>query len=193
MDVVQIVGAGGIGCAVGYALRAAGVRVIFVERNPAKIAAGLRDGVRVDERSPLTAEFTPSDDWKPLPDVPVLLCTKCYDNHAVLAKLPHGVELIPIQNGFDPQLDAFGHTTEGCCRNRQRTASLRAGRPPIVLRVASGESSDSERRWHRTREGWAVSSGDRGVDSQAEVARGRDGEVLRAVSAGNLLLDGWRD
>ena len=37
MDAIHIVGAGGIGCAVGYALRAAGVPVVFVEVNPAKV------------------------------------------------------------------------------------------------------------------------------------------------------------
>ena len=45
MDAVHVVGAGGIGCAVGYALRAAGVPVVFVDANPAKVEAGRRDGV----------------------------------------------------------------------------------------------------------------------------------------------------
>jgi len=143
MDVVQIVGAGGIGCAVGYALCAAGVRVTFVEQNPAKVAAGQRDGVRVDERSPHPAEFIHFDDWKPLAGVPVLLCTKCYDNAAVLAKLQHGVELIPIQNGFDSQLDAFGHTTEGiasfvseCDADRPHTRITRKGELHLGMRTS---------------------------------------------------------
>ncbi len=134
MDAVQVVGAGGIGCAVGYALRAAGVPVTFVEANTAKVEAGQRDGVRVDDRPPLAAEFVHFDDWKPRPDVPVLLCTKCYDNAAVLAKLPPGTELIPIQNGFDPQLDAFGHQFEGiasfvseCATDRPHTRITQEG------------------------------------------------------------------
>ena len=64
----------------------------------------------------------------------MLLCTKCYDNAAVLAKLPPGVELIPIQNGFDPQLDAFGHEFEGiasfvseCEKDRPHTRITRQG------------------------------------------------------------------
>ena len=57
------------------------------------------------------SSFT-STTGKPEPAA-VLLCTKCYDNAAVLAKLPTGVELIPIQNGFDPQLAAHGHEFEG--------------------------------------------------------------------------------
>lgn len=131
---VQIVGAGGIGCAVGYALRAAGVPVVFAEANPAKVAAGRRDGVRVDARPALPAEFVPFDGWEPPPGSTVLLCTKCYDNAAVLAKLPPAVELIPIQNGFDPQLAAHGHGWEGiasfvseCAPDRPHTRITRPG------------------------------------------------------------------
>src|SRR5919197_6694113 len=46
MSVVHIVGGGGIGCAVGYALRDAGISVVFVDANPAKVEAGRREGVR---------------------------------------------------------------------------------------------------------------------------------------------------
>ncbi|MBA4187987.1 MAG: ketopantoate reductase [Planctomycetaceae bacterium] len=134
MDVVHVVGAGGIGCAVGYALRAAGVPVVFVDANPAKVEAGRRDGVRVDERSPLPAEFIHFNDWQPNPAIPVLLCTKCYDNAAVLAKLPSDIDLIPIQNGFDPELDSFGHHREGiasfvseCAADRPHTRITRKG------------------------------------------------------------------
>ena len=37
MDAITVVGAGGIGCAVGYFLRAAGVRVTFVDADEAKV------------------------------------------------------------------------------------------------------------------------------------------------------------
>ena len=56
MDAIHVVGAGGIGCALGYALRAAGVPVVFVEVNPAKVAAGQsggRDRVLAHGRGPL--------------------------------------------------------------------------------------------------------------------------------------------
>ena len=87
MDAIHVVGAGGIGCAVGYALRATGVPVTFVESNSTKLEAGRRDGVRVDNRPPLPAEFVHFDDWRPNTAALVLLCNKCYDNAAVLAKL----------------------------------------------------------------------------------------------------------
>ena len=80
VDAIQVVGAGGIGCAVGYALRAAGVPVVFVDANRAKGEAGHRGGVRVDDRPPLPVEFVHFADWQPGPGAPVLLCTKCYDS-----------------------------------------------------------------------------------------------------------------
>ena len=49
----------------------------------------------------------------------------------MLARLPSGVELIPIQNGFDQQLDAFGHEWEGIASfvsERLRTGRTRESR-----------------------------------------------------------------
>lgn len=110
---IHIIGAGGIGCAVGYALRSAQVPVTFVEANAAKVEWGRRHGVRVDALPSLSADFVSFQDWKPDTASTVLLCTKCYDNAAVLERLPATARLIPIQNGFDPQLDAHGHAEEG--------------------------------------------------------------------------------
>ena len=47
MDAVHVVGAGGIGCAVGHALCAAGVAVTFVDADPEKVAWGREHGVAV--------------------------------------------------------------------------------------------------------------------------------------------------
>jgi 2-dehydropantoate 2-reductase len=102
---IFIVGAGGIGCAVGYGLLAAGIRVIFVESNQDKIRRGRENGVVIDRRKPLEAEFISFDDWDPPSRATVILCTKCYDNIPVLERLPSDVTLVPIQNGFDPALE----------------------------------------------------------------------------------------
>lgn len=110
---VYVIGAGGIGCAVGYALRTAGVPVVFVEADAGKVAWGQRNGIQVDGYPPLPAVFLPFADWQPPPASVVLLCTKCYDNPAVLARLPASVQLLPIQNGFDPVLEQHGHALEG--------------------------------------------------------------------------------
>jgi 2-dehydropantoate 2-reductase len=134
MEAIEIVGAGGIGCAVGYALRAAGVPVTFVEANPTKVQVGLRDGVGVAHRPALAARFVEFESWEPAPGATVLLCTKCYDNSPVLERLPAGTRLIPIQNGFDPRLDAHAHEHEGiasfvseCQPDRPHTRITRPG------------------------------------------------------------------
>ena len=51
MDAITVVGAGGIGCAVGHALAAAGVAVTFVDADPAKVAWGRANGVCVEVRA----------------------------------------------------------------------------------------------------------------------------------------------
>src|SRR5438128_7344648 len=152
MNDVHIIGAGGIGCAVGYALRAAGVAVTFVEANPAKVEAGRRDGVKVDDRLGLPAEFIHFDEWNPPVGSTVFLCTKCYDNAAVLAKVPPGVNLVPIQNGFDPQLETTGHDWEGiatfvseCAPDRPHTRITRRGALHIGPRSFSRDAQSSER------------------------------------------------
>ncbi len=128
MDVVHIVGAGGIGCAMAYALRNAGVSVVLVDTHPGKLEWGRSHGVVVDGRAPLTVEFASFDSWSPAGNSVVLLCTKCYDNATVLQQLSPSVTLIPIQNGFDPQLEGWDHALEGiasfvseCDRERPHT------------------------------------------------------------------------
>jgi 2-dehydropantoate 2-reductase len=113
MDALTVVGAGGIGCAVGYFLRTAGVGVTFVDADETKVDWGRAHGVQIEGRPPLPADFLPFADWRPNPGDAVLLCTKCYDNGAVLARLPDPVTLIPIQNGFDRRLDGRGGRLEG--------------------------------------------------------------------------------
>ena len=134
MDVVHIVGAGGIGCAMAYALRNAGVSVVLVDTHPGKLEWGRSHGVVVDGRVPLTVEFASFDSWSPAGNSVVLLCTKCYDNATVLQQLSPSVTLIPIQNGFDPQLEGWDHALEGiasfvseCDRERPHTRITRKG------------------------------------------------------------------
>jgi 2-dehydropantoate 2-reductase len=102
---IFIVGAGGIGCAVGYGLLSAGFQVVFIEKDQHKIRWGNWLGVGIDGRKNLPAQFISFDEWQPPSHETVLLCTKCYDNAEVLARLPSDVTLVPIQNGFDSDLD----------------------------------------------------------------------------------------
>jgi 2-dehydropantoate 2-reductase len=141
MDAIYVVGAGGIGCAVGYALCAAGACVTFVEADPAKVVDGAAHGVGVDRRPRLPARWERFTDWTPDPGATVLLCTKCYDNPEVLARLPDSVALVPIQNGFDPALEKRRHAVEGiasfvseCAPGRAHTRITRAGRLHLGFR-----------------------------------------------------------
>jgi 2-dehydropantoate 2-reductase len=152
MDAVTVVGAGGIGCAVGYFLRAAGARVTFVDADGAKVEWGRARGVRVDGRPPLSADFLPFADWRPEPSAVVLLCTKCYDNDAVLARLPESVVLIPIQNGFDRRLDGRGGRLEGiasfiseCVPSQTYTRITRNGKLHLGRRGSPAAPGDDAR------------------------------------------------
>jgi 2-dehydropantoate 2-reductase len=106
---VTIVGAGGIGGTVGYALAARGIAVEFVEVDDARIDDGASHGIRVDTRPALPARFTRFRDWLPGAGDRIVLCVKCYDNAAVLDRLPPGADLLPVQNGIDERLEARGH------------------------------------------------------------------------------------
>jgi 2-dehydropantoate 2-reductase len=148
MDAVHIVGAGGIGCAVGYGLCSSGLSVLFVDADAAKIDWGWRHGVAVDDLPPRPADFVAFDDWQPPADAVILLCTKCYDNAAVLERIPVSATLIPIQNGFDPLLHARGHAVEGiasfvseCLPHRTHTRITRAGRLHFGYRLSATKSS----------------------------------------------------
>jgi 2-dehydropantoate 2-reductase len=101
---ITIIGAGGIGCALGHALLSGGMDVIIVEVDEAKLAWGWENGIGLDQEPGQRAKFLHFDHWQPQPDDLVLLCTKCYDNRTVLARIPDELKLIPVQNGFDTQL-----------------------------------------------------------------------------------------
>ena len=160
MDAIHILGAGGIGCAIGYALVTAGRRVVFVDADPEKIAWGRQNGVQVDQRPPLRAMFEHFADWTPDAASLLLLCTKCYDNSAVLARLSPDIGLIPIQNGFDKTLAARGHRLEGiasfvseCFPGRTHTRITRKGRLYLGFRgLEAGPSKDAGRL--KTLAGW---------------------------------------
>jgi 2-dehydropantoate 2-reductase len=135
MDPIYVVGAGGIGCAVGHALCSAGAPVTFVDANPDKVNWGRTHGVCLDRRPSHKAGFLTFKEWEPIPGSTVFLCTKCYDNAAVLGSLPADVHLIPIQNGFDSALEERGDGLEGiasfvseCLPDRPHTRITRKGR-----------------------------------------------------------------
>src|SRR5262249_53237949 len=82
----------------------------------------------------------------------VLLCTKCYDNGAVLARLPESATLLPIQNGFDRRLDGRGGSLEGiasfiseCLPRQTHTRITRNGKLHLGRRAEAAPAGDDAR------------------------------------------------
>jgi 2-dehydropantoate 2-reductase len=151
-----IVGAGGIGCAVGYALAAA--RPVFVDANPDKVRWGNQHGLLLDGRPALAASVVHFEEWQPEPGATVILCTKCYDNAAVLARLPPDVALIPIQNGCDAALRPGDDDIEGiasfvseCHPGRTHTHITRRGSLHLGFRQGGGSELARQRLRHLER------------------------------------------
>jgi 2-dehydropantoate 2-reductase len=130
---VFVVGAGGIGCAVGYALRAGDLEITFVESDAQKVEWGNRYGVGLDRQPFLPARFLHFEEWHPPEESIVLLCTKCFDNATVLARLPSSVSVVPIQNGFDRSLikhsamEGISSFVSECLPKRTHTQITRDG------------------------------------------------------------------
>jgi 2-dehydropantoate 2-reductase len=130
---VTVVGAGGIGCALGHALCSGGIDVTFVETDEDKLTWGREYGVAVDEEPAQRAGFLHFDQWHPTGEDLVLLCTKCYDNRAVLDRIPDDLKLIPVQNGFDAHLtgrveiEGIASFVTECIPGRTHTRITRPG------------------------------------------------------------------
>ncbi len=147
---VDVVGAGGIGCAVAYALAAGGMAVRLVEADPTKLAWGRCHGLRVDGRPPIDPELVPFDAWEPEGGRPVVLATKCFDNAAVTDRLAPGDPLLPIQNGFDPAVaertayEGIASFVSECFPGRTHTRITRGGE----LHVGSNRGAETDIRAH---------------------------------------------
>jgi 2-dehydropantoate 2-reductase len=142
---VHVVGAGGIGLAVGHSLARAGVAVTFIETDRQKLAWGNRHGAGLGSHPSEPAAFVAFDDWRPEPHVPVILATKCYDNAAVLNRLSPDAFLVPIQNGFDAELEARSAHVEGiasfvseCVPGQTITRITRPGKLHLGVNPAAG-------------------------------------------------------
>jgi len=110
---VIVIGAGAIGVVLGGALARAAWKVTMVEVNERKLEAGSRDGIAVNGIGQESLSFKSFAGWTPAEDTILLLCTKTYDNPAVLSRIPRRNLLVPIQNGFDPALNESNHPFEG--------------------------------------------------------------------------------
>ncbi|MGL4420849.1 MAG: ketopantoate reductase family protein, partial [Gemmataceae bacterium] len=108
-----VVGAGGIGCVIAVGLHQAGHPVTLVETSSAKRTAGKTDGVQLSGHGTFPIPIVAFVDWNPSLEDQVWLCTKCYDNRTVLARVPESMLTIPVQNGYETTLEARPHQYEG--------------------------------------------------------------------------------
>jgi 2-dehydropantoate 2-reductase len=76
-----------------------GWNVTMVYINEAKLEAGRRDGIEVNGVKESNLRFTSFAEWTPAERTILLVCTKTYDNPAVLARIALRHLLVPIQNG----------------------------------------------------------------------------------------------
>lgn len=147
---IYIVGAGGIGVAMACALSRGELDacdLIVVESDREKLNAGQHDGFCVAGFQPVKLPSVAFEDWAPDSGSLILLCTKTFDNAAVLERIPSDATLIPIQNGFDPLLERHDHGIEAiasfvseCERHRPLTRITRGGDLHIGARRALTEA-----------------------------------------------------
>jgi len=144
-------GAGGIGVALAWCLVKSGREVTLVDAQVSNVESGRSEGLTVVDHGTEHATFVAFADWIPPKDGVVLLCTKTYDNPAVLARLRDTSCLVPVQNGFDPELDKQSHPSEGiasfvseCMRDRPVTRITRPGSLHLGARrtVTTAERAD---------------------------------------------------
>jgi len=131
---IHILGIGGIGTIISCILAREGYFVIMVDDHAGKVMDSKKNGVTVVGLGTLYAPIVAFDEWVPPDEGFILLCTKTYDNPAVLALLSDDAFLISIQNGFDPELERFNFACEGivsfvseCQRDRPITKITRPG------------------------------------------------------------------
>lgn len=143
---MHVLGAGGIGVALAWSLMKSGRDVTVVDAHAGKVQAGRAQGLTVVDHGTERPAFVSFDEWTPPENGVVLLCTKTYDNPAVLARVRDQDSLVPVQNGFDPELDQQGHPGEGiasfvseCWRDRPVTRLTRPGCLHLGARRAVNE------------------------------------------------------
>ena len=130
----HILGAGGIGIAAGVCLVRAGWTVTMVDSNPHKVGIGQSDGMSVDGAITTRANFVQFQDWTQPADSAILLCVKTFDNAEVFSRISNFEAVVPIQNGYEAELEAKDQTAEAiasfvseCAPDRPATRITRAG------------------------------------------------------------------
>jgi 2-dehydropantoate 2-reductase len=147
----HIIGAGGIGIAAAACLVRAGWDVTLIESNREKVDAGRRDEMMLNSLPIHGVDFVHFDEWTPPKEAAVLLCTKTFDNAPILQRIANTETLVPIQNGYDKDLERSRHPAEAiasfvseCPPDRPSARITRVGSLHIGLRRKA--SSDEVER-----------------------------------------------
>jgi 2-dehydropantoate 2-reductase len=147
---IHVVGAGGIGVALGFSLARNGCDVLMIESQPDKCEYGKNNGLVVDGYDAIKVPFSSFDEWTATDEALTLLCTKTFDNTDVLSKVSNKQKIIPVQNGYDVSLDANSHFGEGiasfvseCERDRPVTRITRDGEFHLGPRRTASEDEMS--------------------------------------------------
>lgn len=139
---IHIIGAGGIGVAMGYALANSGLKITMVEQNTNKVDSGNKEGLQVEGHPTIkNISFIAFDEWQQPDNTITMLCTKTFNNAEVLERIYNKHLIIPVQNGYDELLDQQEHFGEAiasyvseCERDRPYTRITREGELHIGLR-----------------------------------------------------------
>ena len=147
---IHIIGAGGIGVALGFSLARNGCDVNMIESQAEKVAHGNKNGLIVEGYDAIKVPFTSFEHWAATDEALTLLCTKTFNNTDVLKKIVNKQKIIPVQNGYDISLDNNSHFGEGiasfvseCERDRPVTRITRDGEFHLGPRRTASEDEMS--------------------------------------------------
>lgn len=110
---VYVVGAGGIGCIVSWALTVAGYRVCVVESNSTRRDWIGHHGIQLKGWGTVRPRVVEPTTFQKLDANRVVVCVKSFDNPSVIPMVKHCRSVLMIQNGIDPRLDGIVHRTDG--------------------------------------------------------------------------------
>ena len=110
---VTVVGAGGIGCCLAAALCSKNHPVRMVEKCTRKINWIRQNGIQIKGLPPYFVSVESFSTWKPPTGDLILLCVKCYDNSSFFRHISPNLPVLPVQNGFDPELMSQEVVAEG--------------------------------------------------------------------------------
>lgn len=110
---VHVVGAGGIGCVVAWALSMAGFRVCIVESNPVRREWMSQHGIYLEGWGTIRPTVVQPSLLQSQNLDRVVVCVKSYDNPSALPIIARSQSVLIIQNGIDFRLDAIPCRTDG--------------------------------------------------------------------------------